>query len=72
MDALNKKDDSDDTRLLRFLLAHALLLAFPGVPAVYVQSILGSRNDIEGVKAAGHNRARSTAKSMPSARLKPI
>ncbi|WP_034947491.1 sugar phosphorylase [Erwinia oleae] len=57
MDALNKKDDSDDTRLLRFLLAHALLLAFPGVPAVYVQSILGSRNDIEGVKAAGHNRA---------------
>ncbi|WP_428944836.1 sugar phosphorylase [Pantoea sp. FN060301] len=57
MDALNKKEDDDDTRLQRFMLAHALLLAFPGVPAVYVQSILGSRNDMEGVKVAGHNRA---------------
>jgi sucrose phosphorylase len=57
MDALNKKDDDDSTRLQRFMLAHALLLAFPGVPALYIQSILGSRNDMDGVKAAGHNRA---------------
>lgn len=57
MDALNKKDDDDDTRLRRFMLAHALLLAFPGVPAVYVQSLLGSRNDAEGVRRAGYNRA---------------
>nr|WP_314425153.1 alpha-amylase family glycosyl hydrolase [uncultured Erwinia sp.] len=57
MDALNKKDDDDATRLRRFMLAHALLLAFPGVPAVYVQSLLGSRNDVEGVRRAGYNRA---------------
>jgi len=57
MDALNKKDDDDKVRLQRFMLAHALLLAFPGVPAIYVQSILGSRNDMAGVKVAGHNRA---------------
>ncbi|CAO98271.1 sugar phosphorylase [Erwinia tasmaniensis] len=57
LDALNKQQDSDDTRLQRFLLAHGLLLAFPGVPAVYVQSILGSRNDIEGMKVTGQNRA---------------
>ncbi|MCG7390352.1 alpha-amylase family glycosyl hydrolase [Pantoea sp. ACRSB] len=57
LDALNHQDDDDDTRLRRFLLAHAILLSFPGVPAIYVQSILGSRNDYEGVKAAGHNRA---------------
>ena len=57
MDALSKKQDDDDTRLQRFMLAHALLLAFPGVPALYIQSILGSRNDMQGVKTAGHNRA---------------
>ena len=33
------------------------MLAFPGVPAIYIQSILGARNDSEGVRAAGHNRA---------------
>ncbi|BAN98920.1 hypothetical protein E05_41540 [Plautia stali symbiont] len=57
LDALNHQTDDDDTRLRRFLLAHAILLAFPGVPAIYIQSILGSRNDNEGVRAAGHNRA---------------
>ncbi|MDR7344011.1 sucrose phosphorylase [Pantoea alhagi] len=57
MDALNKQSDDDDTRIRRFMLAHAILLAFPGVPAIYIQSILGSRNDQEGVKVAGHNRA---------------
>ncbi|QHM73491.1 Sucrose 6(F)-phosphate phosphorylase [Mixta intestinalis] len=57
MDALSKQDDDDDTRIRRFMLAHAILLAFPGVPAIYIQSILGSRNDNEGVKVAGHNRA---------------
>ena len=57
LDALNRQDDDDSTRLRRFLLAHAILLAFPGVPAIYIQSILGSRNDNEGVHAAGHNRA---------------
>ncbi len=57
LDALNQQNSDDDTRLRRFLLAHAILLAFPGVPAIYIQSILGSRNDNEGVRAAGHNRA---------------
>ncbi|MDU4127470.1 sugar phosphorylase [Pantoea sp.] len=56
LDALNRETD-DATRLQRFLLAHAILLAFPGVPAIYIQSILGSRNHYDGVRAAGHNRA---------------
>ncbi|EOC6601201.1 sugar phosphorylase [Listeria innocua] len=45
MDALSKQADTDDLRLSRFLVAHAVLMSIPGVPAVYVQSILGSRND---------------------------
>lgn len=57
MDALSPKESSDDDRLARFVLAHALLLSFPGVPALYIQSILGSRNDYAGVETAGYNRA---------------
>lgn len=57
MDALNRLADNDDTRLQRFLLAHSILLTIPGVPAVYVQSILGARNDVDGVAQTGHNRS---------------
>ncbi|EGN0215548.1 sugar phosphorylase [Listeria monocytogenes] len=57
MDALSKQADTDDLRLSRFLVAHAVLMSIPGVPAVYVQSILGSRNDYSGVEITGHNRS---------------
>lgn len=57
MDALSSRDSSDSQRLAKFMLAHALLLTFPGVPAIYIQSILGSRNDYEGVEKLGYNRA---------------
>ena len=43
-------DSLDSHRIARFILAHAVLLSFPGVPAVYIQSILGSRNDYAGVE----------------------
>jgi len=56
-DALNKKNDDDELRIKRFLAAHSVLLTLPGVPAVYIQSILGSRNDYEGVKETGANRS---------------
>lgn len=57
LDALSTRDSDDNQRVARFILAHAVLLSFPGVPAVYIQSILGSRNDYEGVKRLGYNRA---------------
>lgn len=57
LDALSAQDSSDEERIARFILAHAVLLSFPGVPAVYIQSILGSRNDYEGVERLGYNRA---------------
>lgn len=57
MDALSPREASDSERLARFLLAHAILLSFPGVPAVYIQSMLGSRNDYHGVETLGYNRA---------------
>ena len=57
MDALSHQNDSDEERFAKFILTHALLLTFPGVPAIYIQSILGSRNDYEGVEKHGYNRA---------------
>lgn len=62
LDALSTRDCNDNQRVARFILAHAVLLSFPGVPAVYIQSILGSRNDYEGVKRLGYNRAINRAK----------
>ncbi len=40
MDALSRRESSDEERCARFILAHAILLSFPGVPAIYIQSIL--------------------------------
>jgi len=57
LDALSEKESEDNERIARFILAHAVLLSFPGVPAVYIQSILGSRNDYDGVERLGYNRA---------------
>ena len=41
----------------RFLLSQAIPLAFIGIPGIYIHSLLGSRNDLAGVKRTG--RARS-------------
>jgi len=57
LDALSAKESEDNERIARFILVHAVLLSFPGVPAVYIQSILGSRNDYDGVERLGYNRA---------------
>lgn len=57
LDALSTRESHDSERIARFILTHAVLLSFPGVPAVYIQSILGSRNDYDGVERLGYNRA---------------
>ena len=40
----------------RFVAAHALLLSFLGVPAIYFHSLFGSRGWREGVTLTGRNR----------------
>lgn len=57
LDALSYQDCEDTLRIARFILAHAVLLSFPGVPAIYIQSIIGSRNNYDGVERLGYNRA---------------
>jgi len=40
----------------RFMASQAIMLTLKGVPGVYVLSLLGSRNNLEGVRASGTNR----------------
>ncbi|MCC0629786.1 MULTISPECIES: sugar phosphorylase [unclassified Clostridioides] len=58
LDALLNKDEDieEDVQIQKILSAHALLLSFIGVPAIYYHSLLCSRNYYEGVEKSGINR----------------
>jgi glycosidase len=63
VDALSRKSPGGDSRHAeRFLASQAVQFVFPGVPASYIHSILGSRNWQEGVMKTG--RARSINREM--------
>lgn len=53
VDALSRGDQWD-TR--RFLASQAIQMALPGVPGIYIHSILGTRNWYEGVEQTGRAR----------------
>jgi len=57
-EALTPVDSTEPlaTQVDRFLSAQSILLALQGVPAIYVESLLGSGNWIEGVKQTGRLR----------------
>ncbi len=61
VDLLASPEDSVATLVKRFIASQAIVLSMPGVPAVYIQSLLGTRNDLRGVKQTG--RARSINRS---------
>lgn len=52
-DALAGPEDSDETRISRFLAAETILLSLQGVPGIYIHSLLGSRNDYYGKSISG-------------------
>ena len=49
----------DDAKLgaARFLCSQALALSLRGVPGIYIHSLFGTENDLEGVETSGENRA---------------
>jgi sucrose phosphorylase len=55
-DALRVPDDPEAS-LTRFLTSQAVVLAFKGVPALYIHSVLGTENDLEGRERTGQNRS---------------
>ncbi|MEM7697661.1 MAG: alpha-amylase family glycosyl hydrolase [Verrucomicrobiota bacterium] len=55
-DALSDPEDPE-LGITRFLCSQALLLAFRGVPAIYIHSLLGTPNDHAGVAETGRYRS---------------
>ena len=58
VDALMKKDESgrDEHHVERFIASQSIAMVLPGVPAVYIHSLLGSHNWNEGVERTGRAR----------------
>ena len=54
---LNREHKNDPRHIPRFLASQAIQLVLPGVPAIYIHSILGSRNWQEGVRQTQSKRA---------------
>ena len=57
LDLISAPGEPEATSAARFIASQAIVLAMPGVPAVYIQSLLGNRNDLAGIAETG--RARS-------------
>ena len=69
LDALRRGPLAQDQLLAeRFLASQAIQLALPGVPGVYIHSLLGSTNWIEGVQQTGRARSINRQK-LPTAAL---
>ncbi|CAM3669223.1 sugar phosphorylase [Rouxiella silvae] len=62
LSAITEVDDSIELKANKFLAAQALLLSFMGVPAIYIHSLLGSENDLEGMHQSGLSRRISRKK----------
>lgn len=62
VDAVTRPEDTLDQQAAAFLVSQGIMLALAGVPAVYIHSLLGSRNDYVGMTQTGHNRTINRAK----------
>lgn len=67
VDAIIDPDEPENLQVKRFIVSQAIMLSLAGVPAVYIHSLLGSHNNIEGLQHPdSHNRTINRAKlNMP-------
>ncbi len=61
-DALKAPQESFEIGFNKFMLAHFILLSQKGVPFIYINSLFGARNYLEGVKKTGMNRTSNREK----------
>jgi len=57
LDAVAERDLPVSVRARKFLASQAVMLSLPGVPGIYIHSLLGSQNYREGVERSGQNRS---------------
>lgn len=62
VDAVGGVDAPAEAQIKRFILSQAVKFSLAGVPAVYIHSLLGSHNNIEGMLRTGHNRTINRAR----------
>ncbi len=62
LEAMSNPSHAPHLQQQAFLTSQAIMLSFAGVPAVYIHSLLGSRNNISGMEQTGHNRTINRAK----------
>jgi sucrose phosphorylase len=67
VDVFLRKDGHgrDPLHVRRFLASQAIQLVLPGVPAIYIHSLLGSHNWVEGVAQTGRARTINREKLNP-------
>ena len=53
----NTYNGSDNFKIKRFVLAHEILLSMEGIPAIYIQNLLGSKNDLQKLKNTNIKRS---------------
>jgi sucrose phosphorylase len=56
-DALYDEGDSMEENINKFLGAYFIAFSLRGIPGIYIHSLIGSRNWVEGIKKLGYNRA---------------
>ncbi|MCK5128816.1 MAG: sugar phosphorylase [Clostridiales bacterium] len=57
LDAICEAELDDDMKANKFMASQAILLSVKGIPGIYLHSLLGSRNDINGFKESGIKRS---------------
>jgi glucosylglycerate phosphorylase len=53
LDAITSCRDTKDARVRKFIASQVILLSVIGVPGIYVHSLIGSKNDLEGFRSSG-------------------
>jgi len=62
LDLVSEPDDSAALKAKKFLLTQAVMLTIPGIPGIYIHSLLGTENDTDSVEKTGIYRKINRAK----------